>query len=454
MKIILLYNIMNKENQKYISFSENKIYLSSSKENALVFELYKTYENYILKETSKLKNEPIDVLIKYIDLNDPNLHRKNIKQISKDFDNSELKYCIRSILKNIPWIRKIFILMPNDKVRFLKSPELINEKIVYVKDIDLLGFECASIYVFQFNLWQMKKYGMSENFILMDDDYFINKPIKKEELFYEENNEIYPAMIINDFYLMNKRKIYEKHNILLKNIEINKNIDTQSESAFLFRQLSTLKFFYKIFKTNKKIPLIEASFSHNAIPCKQSDIKEIYDLVLEKYEYSDSALKSVVRDINSLHFQTLLLGYNINKYKRKANGISCKYIDIKDLRNYNVDNEKLFVINTSNKKVDKSIVQFEKNFLDEKFSEASIYELSDGEIKDNEINDLKQKILELNEEINKNNDNKKKNSNFLKFMVSIESIILIAIGINFFWNRFVRDNLEDVKYKKITNLNF
>ena len=74
-----------------------------------------TYNNQILNE------EPIDLLIKYIDLRDSNLKRGTIHQIEKDFDNEELRYSMRSILKNIPWIRKIFILMPNDRVRFLKE---------------------------------------------------------------------------------------------------------------------------------------------------------------------------------------------------------------------------------------------------------------------------------------------------------------------------------------------
>ncbi len=80
--------------------------------------------------SSLLEKEPIDVLIKYIDLNDKSLNRSGINQIKKDFDNYELKYSIRSILQNIPWIRKIFILMPNEKVRYFRSKEEINDKIV------------------------------------------------------------------------------------------------------------------------------------------------------------------------------------------------------------------------------------------------------------------------------------------------------------------------------------
>jgi hypothetical protein len=56
-----------------------------------------------------LEKEPIDALIKYIDLNDTNLVREGLHQIKKDEDNEELRYSIRSILTNIPWVKKIFI---------------------------------------------------------------------------------------------------------------------------------------------------------------------------------------------------------------------------------------------------------------------------------------------------------------------------------------------------------
>ena len=68
-----------------------------------------------------LEKEPIDVVIKYIDVNDENINRKHLGQIEKDKHNNELKYSLRSIFKNIPWINKIFIIMPNDKIDFLKK---------------------------------------------------------------------------------------------------------------------------------------------------------------------------------------------------------------------------------------------------------------------------------------------------------------------------------------------
>ena len=81
------------------------------------------------------------------------------KRIKKDQDNQELKYSVRIILQNIPWIRKIFILMPNEKVSCFKPKEEIEEKIVYVNDQDYLGLNSCSSPTLQFNLYKMKNFG-------------------------------------------------------------------------------------------------------------------------------------------------------------------------------------------------------------------------------------------------------------------------------------------------------
>ena len=95
--------------------------------------------------------------------------------------------------------------MTNERVKYFKSPEEIKDKIIYVKDKDLIGFDSASSPVFQFNLWRMKDFCMIENFILMDDNYFIGKPLKKSNFFYEGNGKVYPALITRDYYEMSKK---------------------------------------------------------------------------------------------------------------------------------------------------------------------------------------------------------------------------------------------------------
>ena len=417
-----IFIIQNNLTKKFIGINsldednlpKSLLSVKSDKEDATLFQLFKIYEEYIPKKTPLLESEPIDVLIKYVDLRDKTLQRKNIKQIKKDFDNEELKYSLRSILQNIPWIRKIFILMPNDKVKFLKNQDEIKEKIIFVKDKDLIGFDSTAIHVFQFNLWKMKKFGISENFILMDDDYFINNPIKKEEFFYEENGQIFPSMVTNDYYLINQDKlnlIYNDYLLIIKNNKIN----SHSEEAFNFRQASSLKFISSIFKNITKLNthLIEASFSHNAIPLKLSDIKEVYDIVYNNYLYQNETLFS---------------------------------------------KEKLFVINTSNRDYDENFFFLEKIYLEKIFNISTKYELDPIE---NNILDNKDVIKENNNDnnnnemdvVDKNIENEKKNPNyilkFIYFVIDFIIVISVIIILKYIITKIKRIILHYNEYNKV-----
>ena len=132
----LIYYVQNKKTKKFWEFdssNENNFKLAEITDMANLtnkneFQFVELYKNVEKKESKLLDDEPIDVFIKYIDLTDVTLNRIGIHQIKKDYDNEELKYSVRSILKNIPWIRKIFILMPNDKVKYFKSPEEIKKR--------------------------------------------------------------------------------------------------------------------------------------------------------------------------------------------------------------------------------------------------------------------------------------------------------------------------------------
>ena len=187
------------------------------------------------------------MIIKYIDLTDKNLKRKDIIQIYKDQNNEELKYSLRSILQYIPWIRKIYILMPNEKVLFLKSIDEINEKILYIKDKDLLGYDSANIHSFTFNLYKMKKFGISQNFIYMEDDFFIGKTLKKNDFFYYDELEkrIVPYILSSYFNLIDKTNLLIKYNNML---QIKDSIHPHSGEGWGFSILSTEKYFIENYK--------------------------------------------------------------------------------------------------------------------------------------------------------------------------------------------------------------
>ena len=366
------------------------------------FKLIKMYREKLPNESLEIINkEPIDVLIKYIDLSDPNLKREGIKQIKKDKDNQELKYAVRSILKNIPWIRKIFILMPNERVRFFKSPEKIKEKIVYVKDKDLIGFDSASSPVFQFNLWRMKDFGMSENFILMDDDYFIGKPLNKSNFFYEENGKVYPALVTRDYYELSKSVLQSQIDAIYKKSKI---VDSHSPNGFTVMQKDSLLFLYDILgddNTRYGQPLIEPAFTHNAIPMKQSDIKEIYNYILKLYKYKDQTLNAKQRETMSLQPQTLFSGYQRNRYDRRTKMVTSVFYDLTQFKG--VIKDDLFVVNVSTRKYGDRYYNNEIYYLEKLFPNKTPYEL-DGNNDNGDDDDIKKENVKDNKSDNNNNN--------------------------------------------------
>ena len=270
------YIIQNKNNCSIVIKNANIICDNIPLNEATEFTLFKIYEEVILDNQSDnelLEKEPIDIIIKYIDLKDPNLHREGIHQIEKDIDNEELRYSIRSILKNIPWIRKIFIVMPNEKVRYFKKYELIKKKIVYVKDKDLIGFDSSNSLAFQFRYWKMKEFGISDNFIVMDDDYFIGEKLNKSDFFYVENGKVVPSIITSHFIQIEKEDVKKNYDFY-KNLAIDSK-EEQNDDIFNYSRYLTYLFVLNIFNISKNQPIYIPKFTHNAIPCNFEEIKEI-----------------------------------------------------------------------------------------------------------------------------------------------------------------------------------
>ena len=399
--------------------------------------------------------------------------------------------------------------MPNEKVRYFKPPEEIKDKIVYVKDKDLIGFDSASSVVFQFNLWRMKKYGMTENFILMDDDYFIGKPLNKSNFFYEENGKVYPSLVTRDFYEIDKNKIKNTLESLIKKID---TLAPHGSNGFNIMQKATLFLLYDIFgddDTRNGRPLIEPSFTHNAIPLKQSDVKEVYDMILKYYLYIDQTLKSKEREIRSLQPQTLFMAYARNMYDRRVKMITSSFFDLTQFKGK--VNDQLFVINVSIRNYPNYYFINEKKYLEKLYPQKSPYEIggpyiNKSLIKDheyiedkdyfkdlidyldrklNEKNKIKNDIIEINSKINvlsekydkfekelesltkiinnnraknitlnvKSNDQISLNTKYIHILIIL--IILIIFLLYLYKNGYLKPNTinNEVNYMDINSLN-
>ena len=368
-----------------------------------------------------LENEPIDVLIKYADLSDFNLVRKGNLQIKKDYENEELKYSIRSILKNIPWVRKIFILMANEKIKYFKDYDLIKEKIVYIKDKEFLGYNNENSQAIQYRLWKMKEFGMSDNFILMNDDCFIGKSLNKSDFFYVENGKVVPAIISTNYQVHKQKTFLRDYNIIKKRLKTPIN---QSTNTFLYTLYNTYFFFADYFKG----PIIVPYFTHNVIPMNLNDLKEIYNIIYDS-KYRNSTLDSIYKNIDTLQFQSSVLIYTFNKYNRKVNMINYNYIDNEVTIKGNYDFP-LFCINAGNYK-DNSKLSFSKTklIMENLFPDPTPYETIDYNIIPNLAFDVVKKIEDEIKNLNQNQDKnieiklKTENKRRKKYTEKCDSII-------------------------------
>ena len=324
--------VIENYNKCFLTIKNNKLICDFiSYYSAAIFQILKIYTEYAKNEKINLKNklilekEPIDVLIKYIDLNDPNLKREEIHQIAKDYDNEELRYSIRSILQNIPWVRKIFILMPNEKVRYFKDIKYISNKIVYVKDRDILGYESSNSLAFQYRYWKMKKFNISDNLIVMDDDCFIGKKLEKNDFFYVKHGRVSPLIVTANILKINKENVEKNFKFYQKKASTAK--EEQNEDIFIYNKYLTYNFIFNLFNITHNKSLFIPFYTHNAIPINLNDIKDAFYLV-NASKYKNSTLDCKYRNYEYLHFQILIVSYTFIKYKKKVNHISHKFIQL------------------------------------------------------------------------------------------------------------------------------
>ena len=310
--------------------SKNKIKICETWKELMRF--YKCYS----EDQLTLNNEKIDVVIQFIE-NFVKVRKKRTK--IKDNSNGEIKFCIRSILKNIPWINKIYILIDNENVKFLKDYNEIKEKITYIKKKDFLGLDSKED--LEFNLWKLKNFGVSENFLYMKDDFFIGNSLKKSDFFYIENGEVVPYLLSIKSNI-NKTFIEELYSNLFQIISKKKKLADDYEE-YIFQLCKTRLFIFELFGNKTKIILN----GQNTIGDNLFQNKEIYNIILKKYKNSNLYLKEKNINLNKLIYQEFQINYFLNKYERKINYLDQRYFDIKN----EPSKGDLIVINKSGKSI-------------------------------------------------------------------------------------------------------
>ena len=271
--------------------------------------------------------------------------------------------------------------MPNEKVSFLKPINEINDKIVYIKDKDLLGFDSESSTTFQYVLFKLKNYGIADNFLLMDDDYFIGKNLQKTDFFYydEISNKVVPIITTMHFNFYEVQKS-ELLNTIYLSLKINCNYRIMAHTPTGWKATKSRGLLFLMGLLGR--PLINGGFDHNTIPVNVNDIEEIYNLIYTKYKYSFLTLNALSRTRYDLQYQTIYTTYALNKLHRKAKQIYSKYYDVKNALNV-ILGYKLFCINTGFVQYNKKDFDNLKIKLEQLFPEQTIYEIESKDYENN-----------------------------------------------------------------------
>ena len=259
--------------------------------------------------------------------------------------------------------------MPNEKVKFLKNIDEISDKIIYIKDKYLLGYDSANIHAFTFNLYKLKNFGVSKNFIYMEDDFFIGKSLKKSDFFYYDKLEkkIVPYIITFHFYEINKTLLFDEYYKMLKEKNI---IHPHSGEGWKFSILNTEKFFTE----RNNFSIINTGFTHNAIPENGDDLIEIFQEI-KNYKYINETLFSKERHIMTLNQPIFLNLYLLNIKHRKVNSITYDYIPIEAIKKFELNNN-LFVLNTGGNHVPlKRQYNIQKKIMEKRFPLPNIFEV-------------------------------------------------------------------------------
>lgn len=156
---------------------------------------------------SSTQEFPIDAVITWVDGSDPHHKSKldnyiasigggrpSAASASRFHNSNEIEYCVVSLLRFAPWIRKIFIVTDEQQPLFieqLRGTNYENRVVIVDHRVIFSGYEQ---YLPTFNsmsissmLWRIP--GLAEHFLFLNDDFSLIRPILPDA-FYRNNKVV------------------------------------------------------------------------------------------------------------------------------------------------------------------------------------------------------------------------------------------------------------------------
>ena len=237
-----------------------------------VFYTQKVFRDIDIIDNELSIGEPVDIVYTWVDNTDPawqlkfnkysNLNMAEVSPGAKNparFENhNELYYSVRSVLDNLTWVNKIYIVTDNEIPAWLKCIDSQFRDEILIVDheqiIDKKYLPTFNSHVIESNLFKIN--GLNENFIYFNDDVFVGHKLNKSHFFKSDG--------IASIFISNK-----------KQEDINKKRETATTFACR-NSTNLLKIKYGI------IP--NYSIQHTYIPLKKSFFSFANDLFRDKIE--------------------------------------------------------------------------------------------------------------------------------------------------------------------------
>ena len=248
----------------------------------------------------------IDFVVTWVDSNDENWRKEKQyyeEEMSINVDLNDnlryrdwgfMRYWFRAVEKYAPWVNKVYFITEGHLPEWLN---LENEKLVVIKHSDYIDEKYLPTYnsnVIELNIHNIK--GLSEQFVLFNDDMFLNGDVKEEDFF---KNGL--PCDIGVFEPIKAQGTGIEH-VIVNNLEI---VNKYYNSRDVFKN-SLLKFFK--FKYGKH--MIKNIFllpwknilgyydDHIPVSYKKSIFKEVYELERDLFEKNYSYKFRSIEGIN------------------------------------------------------------------------------------------------------------------------------------------------------------
>jgi hypothetical protein len=285
-----------------------------------------------LDESNEDIDDDIDAVITWVDSSDKywqeqrsqyylkedkSSDNQNIRFPNPEFVDNELYYCVASINKYLPWIRNIFIV-----TCFNQKPSWINKfpkiKIIdHTEIIPLKYLPTFNSHVIECHLHKI--INLSSKFIYFNDDFYVNKYLKKKFFFYKNQPITFGKIRRLPFYYSNKtiNKIYL---YLVKKFKCNyKYLIFSINSNYYF--LLNKKTIIKSFHVPKPLTIdimsnLENKFKNEFIKTSQSKFRSPIDLRITYFASNFSDYLSIYNEDDILFYSEFTDKFNLIKNQK------------------------------------------------------------------------------------------------------------------------------------------